>query len=100
MPWCTVSPVTRAPSDIRVEVSVLGETLILRVINTIARDKAIGHTGIGLANVRERLEVQFGERARFTAGPVERSLMGGRDPHAACCVTARTVRVREAGSGA
>jgi LytS/YehU family sensor histidine kinase len=60
--------------SIRVEVSVLGETLILRVINTIARDKAIGHTGIGLANVRERLEVQFGERARFTAQPVDEEL--------------------------
>ncbi len=60
--------------SIRVEVSVLGETLILRVINTIARDKAIGHAGIGLANVRERLEVQFGERARFTAQPVDEEL--------------------------
>jgi hypothetical protein len=60
--------------SIRVEVSVLGETLILRVINTIARDKAIGHAGIGLANVRERLEVQFGERARFTAGAAEEEL--------------------------
>jgi len=25
--------------------------------------------GIGLTNVRERLEVQFGERASFSAGP-------------------------------
>jgi len=60
--------------NIRVEVSVLGETLILRVLNTIARDKALGQTGIGLANVRERLEVQFGERARFTAGPAQEGL--------------------------
>lgn len=60
--------------SIRVEVRVLGETLILRVINTIARGKALGHTGIGLANVRERLEVQFGERAHFTAGPVDEEL--------------------------
>jgi sensor histidine kinase YesM len=44
------------------------------VLNTIARDKALGHTGIGLANVRERLEVQFGERARFTAGAAEEEL--------------------------
>jgi hypothetical protein len=60
--------------SIRVEASALGETLILRVLNTIARDKAVGHTGIGLANVRERLEVQFGERARFTAAPAEEQL--------------------------
>jgi hypothetical protein len=59
---------------IRVEVNVLGETLILRVLNTIAPDKAFGHAGIGLANVRERLEVQFGERARFTAGPAQEEL--------------------------
>jgi LytS/YehU family sensor histidine kinase len=50
-----------------VEVSMLGETLVLRVVNTIAPDKAEGRIGIGLANVRERLEVQFGERASFSA---------------------------------
>jgi hypothetical protein len=60
--------------NIRVEASVRGETLILRVLNTIARDKPLGQTGIGLANVRERLEVQFGERARFTAGAAEEGL--------------------------
>lgn len=55
--------------SIRVEASALAETLTLRVVNTIARDKALGQTGIGLSNVRERLEVQFGERAHFSAGP-------------------------------
>ncbi|HYC08316.1 MAG TPA: hypothetical protein VEC10_01680, partial [Steroidobacteraceae bacterium] len=33
--------------------------------------RAAGLTGIGIANVRERLEVQFGDTASFTAGPVE-----------------------------
>jgi LytS/YehU family sensor histidine kinase len=60
---------------IRVEVSVSGETLSLRVLNTIAPGKGgIGDTGIGLANVRERLAVQFGERATFEAGPTDEHL--------------------------
>jgi LytS/YehU family sensor histidine kinase len=53
--------------EIRVEVAVLEETLVLRVVNSIAPDKAHGRIGIGLANVRERLEVQFGARASFSA---------------------------------
>ncbi|HJX21081.1 MAG TPA: hypothetical protein VJ454_08820, partial [Steroidobacteraceae bacterium] len=57
---------------IRVEASVSGETLTLRVLNTIAPGRGgIGDTGIGLANVRERLAVQFGERATFEAGPTD-----------------------------
>ncbi len=56
---------------IRVVVSVSGETLTLQVLNTIAPGRACGATGIGLANVRERLAVQFGERATFEAGPTE-----------------------------
>jgi len=60
---------------IRVEASVSGETLSLRVLNTIAPGKGgIGDTGIGLANVRERLAVQFGERATFEAGPADERL--------------------------
>jgi LytS/YehU family sensor histidine kinase len=55
------------PVEIRVEVALLEETLVLRVVNTIAADKAHGRIGIGLANVRERLEVQFGARAHFSA---------------------------------
>src|SRR5258705_7083779 len=54
---------------IRVEASVSGETLTLRVLNTIAPGRGTGAAGIGLANVRERLAVQFGERATFAAGP-------------------------------
>jgi hypothetical protein len=55
------------PVEIRVEVTVCGENLVLRVINTIPRSATAGRDGIGLRNVRERLAVQFAERATFTA---------------------------------
>jgi hypothetical protein len=45
--------------EIRVEVTVCGDNLVLRVINTIA------------PNVRERLQVQFAERATFTAAAAD-----------------------------
>ncbi|MBS0578740.1 MAG: histidine kinase [Proteobacteria bacterium] len=54
---------------IRVEYEVAGESLLLRVSNTIAAGREPGAAGIGLHNVRERLQVQFGERARFSAAP-------------------------------
>ena len=47
--------------EIRVEVTVCGENLLLRVINTIAPASTAGRDGIGLRNVRERLAVQFAE---------------------------------------
>jgi Histidine kinase len=59
------------PVTIRIEAYVSGERLVLRVLNTIAPGKAAGLPGIGLANVRERLEVQFGAAASFTAGPAD-----------------------------
>jgi len=59
------------PVTIRVEAYASGERVVLRVLNTIAPGRAAGLTGIGIANVRERLEVQFGDTASFTAGPVE-----------------------------
>ena len=58
------------PVSVRVEASVVGETLVLRVLNNLAASwHGLHGPGIGLANVRERLAVQFGERASFTAGP-------------------------------
>jgi hypothetical protein len=57
--------------EIRVEVTVCGENLLLRVINTIAPNSIAGHDGIGLRNVRERLQVQFAARARFTAAAAD-----------------------------
>jgi hypothetical protein len=56
---------------IQVQVLAADERLTLRVTNTLAPGKAIGMAGIGLANVRERLEVQFGAAATFTAGPTD-----------------------------
>ena len=59
------------PVEVRVEVTVCGESLLLRVINTIAPNSIAGHDGIGLRNVRERLQVQFAERATFTAAAAD-----------------------------
>ncbi len=56
---------------IRVEASIEGETLSLRVINTVARDAVVGRESIGLRNVRERLAVQFGGHAIFQSGESE-----------------------------
>jgi hypothetical protein len=55
------------PVEIRVEAVVYGEVLMLQVVNTIAPDSVTGQDGIGLRNVRERLAVQFGERAAFSS---------------------------------
>jgi LytS/YehU family sensor histidine kinase len=57
--------------EIRVEVTVCGDNLVLRVINTIARNAVAGSDGIGLRNVRERLQVQFAERAKFSAAAAD-----------------------------
>ncbi len=54
---------------VRVEAVILEESITLRVVNTIAKDCTAGPDGIGLTNVRERLDVQFGGDASFTAGP-------------------------------
>ena len=52
---------------VRVDAVVNDEMLSLRVVNTIAPGKPQGCAGIGLRNVRERLAIQFGERATFSA---------------------------------
>jgi two-component system LytT family sensor kinase len=54
---------------VRVEVQILDDSVTLRVVNTIAKECTAGPDGIGLTNVRERLDVQFGANASFTAGP-------------------------------
>jgi LytS/YehU family sensor histidine kinase len=51
---------------VRVEVAVEGETLIVRVVNSMPADAALIDSlqrGIGLKNVRERLAIQFEGRA-------------------------------------
>jgi two-component system, LytTR family, sensor kinase len=62
------------PVTIRVEAYASGERLVLRVLNTLAPAKPTGLAGIGLTNVRERLEVQFGAAASFSAGPAEEGM--------------------------
>jgi LytS/YehU family sensor histidine kinase len=56
---------------IRVEAFVSDETLCLRVVNSCSPEKQANPIGIGLRNVRERLTLQFGERATFSAAPGE-----------------------------
>jgi hypothetical protein len=53
--------------SIRVEALVREETLLLRVTNTLGARPKAGGAGIGLANVRERLAIQFGVRASLHA---------------------------------
>jgi Histidine kinase len=56
---------------VRVEVAAEGETLILRVINSMPANGHVAdavHAGIGLKNVRERLTIQFAGRATCEAG--------------------------------
>jgi LytS/YehU family sensor histidine kinase len=60
----------QASVAIRVEVLASGETLTLRVVNSVASGHAAGgneQAGIGIRNVRERLAIQFGERASLSA---------------------------------
>jgi hypothetical protein len=55
--------------EVRIAVGTTDDTLILRVMNTIAPGRTAGSESIGLSNVRERLAVQFEGRARLAAGP-------------------------------
>ena len=59
------------PVVIRVEATTEDQTLVLRVINTIAREPVVGRESIGLRNVRDRLRLQFGDSATFKAGESE-----------------------------
>jgi len=59
----------QGPVSVRVTAGMGRGTLVLRVINTMAAGRVPRENGIGLRNVRDRLAIQFGERAVFTAGP-------------------------------
>jgi hypothetical protein len=60
------------PVTVKVSAEAAGETLVLRVENNMSPSwRGVDGSGIGLANVRERLAVQFGHRASFGAGPAE-----------------------------
>jgi len=56
---------------VSVRIGILNETLIIRVTNSMAPDRAIGAEGIGLKNVRERMAVQFDGRAGLSAMGVD-----------------------------
>jgi LytS/YehU family sensor histidine kinase len=49
------------------------DRLQLRVVNSTVSSDAARTAGLGLRNVRERLAVQFGERAVLTSGPGDAS---------------------------
>lgn len=62
------------PVTIRIELSLQDNLLILRVTNTMGPVQPHDHDGVGLRNVRERLAVQFGDKASLEAGPTEDGL--------------------------
>jgi hypothetical protein len=49
----------QGPVTVSLSVGVVNDTLIIRITNTTAPDRAVGAAGIGLKNVRERIAVQF-----------------------------------------
>jgi hypothetical protein len=59
----------QGPVIVRVSASSSRGTLILRVTNTVAAERSAHSGGIGIRNVRDRLAIQFGERASFNAAP-------------------------------
>jgi hypothetical protein len=56
----------QGPVTVAVSVGLVNETLIIRITNTTAAERAVGAAGIGLKNVRERIAVQFEGRASLT----------------------------------
>jgi sensor histidine kinase YesM len=54
--------------SIQMEVAIDGDTLALRLMNSVAAGRISDrHGGIGLRNIRERLAVHFGDRFEFNA---------------------------------
>jgi LytS/YehU family sensor histidine kinase len=53
---------------VSVSVTMVNDTVLLRITNSVCADRAMGADGIGLKNVRERMAVQFEGRAGLTAG--------------------------------
>jgi hypothetical protein len=56
------------PVKISVTAEIEAATLVVRVTNTVSPSRVVNQAGIGLNNVRERLQVQFGTRAGLEAG--------------------------------
>jgi hypothetical protein len=53
---------------VSVGVTMVDDTVLLRVTNSVCADRGVGADGIGLKNVRERMAVQFEGRASLVAG--------------------------------
>jgi len=53
---------------VSVGVTMVDDTVLLRVTNSVCADRGAGADGIGLKNVRERMAVQFEGRASLVAG--------------------------------
>lgn len=53
---------------VSVSVTMVDDTVLLRVTNSMSADRGVGADGIGLKNVRERMAVQFEGRASLIAG--------------------------------
>jgi hypothetical protein len=53
--------------NVSVTATLVDETVVLRVTNTMSAEKTQGATGIGLRNVRERIAVQFEGHASLLA---------------------------------
>lgn len=57
------------PVRIALSYSIEAETLTVRLVNTVVAAHATPDGGIGLRNVRERLQVHFGDRATLRSEP-------------------------------
>lgn len=66
---------TRGPAELRIEVVREAGALLLKVTNTGPVDgephEPRPGTGIGLANIRQRLAIRYGDSARLESGPVD-----------------------------
>ncbi|HVK49589.1 MAG TPA: hypothetical protein VM488_17125, partial [Pseudobacter sp.] len=47
------------PSEIRIRIDVIGNSLMLTVTNAVTSSRQTGHEGVGLINARRRLDVLY-----------------------------------------
>jgi len=63
----------RGPASLTVSATGTGDTLVLAVVNTRETGSSVETqpgTGIGLANIRQRLAIRYGDQASLETGPV------------------------------
>jgi LytS/YehU family sensor histidine kinase len=56
----------QGPVTVALSVGLVNDTLIIRITNNTAAERAVGAAGIGMKNVRERIAVQFEGRASLS----------------------------------